>query len=190
MINLLPPNYKAHLRREQQIKLVLALDIFGLLVLITFFLSLSSVYIYTAAQLQAAQLALGQVQAGNTSEEESVKQGIERSNKKIAQLLSFYQSKRSPTELFEELGRVMPSSVSLTSLRYTPSQTVQEKEAVKRLNAKIAIAGYASTVDDLYVFRENLRQSPLFASAEFPFENWVDFEDVDFTATIEVRPRQ
>lgn len=189
MINLLPPGYKAHLRREQQIKLVLVLDALGVLVLIAFFLSLLSVYIYTAAQLQTARLALEQIQAGGTSEEESVKQDIEQSNKKVARLLAFYKSRRPATELFEELGRVMPLSVSLTSIRYTPPQTVQEKEKVKQLNARIAIAGYASTVDDLYIFRENLRQSPFFANADFPFENWVDFEDVNFTATIEVRPQ-
>ena len=100
MINLLPPEYKKELVREEYYKIINILGIFIFLSLVCFSLILYSVKIYTSVQLDIAKNFVEQYQEKmQFSEIEKTEREVKSFNKQINNLNSFYQNQVSIVEI-------------------------------------------------------------------------------------------
>ncbi len=177
MINLLPPQYKQALKKEENFRLVL---IFGLVVL-TFFISLAlilfSVRIYVQAQAESVKFLVEaervRLQSAQTAE---LREKITRGSQNISKLSSFYKNRSDSTEILETIFQIVPEQISLTSMSWRKETGV------------VAISGFSPSREVLFGLRNNLQAESKFSEINFPPQNFVKAQNIDFQATFKVSP--
>ena len=111
MINLLPPDYRKNLLKEEQYKIVLILGIFILLFLVCFVLILFSIKVYIAGCFEEERIFVEHKQKEmKLSQIQELESEVESINKNLLGLDSFYQDQTDITELFEEISVMVWSS--------------------------------------------------------------------------------
>jgi len=173
MINLLPPQYKAELKEEENWKLTLILNLLFLIFLVCLALILFSIKISIAGQLEAQKILLLQEEKNfEESQIQSLEEKITASNQAISKLNSFYQRQISLAEILEKIFETLPSSIYLTTLDFNLDQ--------------FSLFGYSHTREILLEFKKNLEKEELFEEIYFPPSNWVKPADIDFSVNFKI----
>ena len=182
MINLLPPQYKAELKEEENWKLTLILSILFLIFLACSTLILFSIKISISGQAEAQKILLLQEEKKfKESQIQNLEEKITISNQALLKLNSFYQSQTNLTEILEKISETLPTSVYLTTLNFSPLTTKNEKYV-----AQISLSGFSPTREILLEFKKNLEQEELFEEIYFPPSNWVKPTDIDFSVNFKI----
>jgi len=173
MINLLPPQYKAELKEEENWKLTLILSILFLIFLACSTLILFSIKISISGQAEAQKILLLQEEKKfKESQIQNLEEKITISNQALLKLNSFYQSQTNLTEILEKISETLPTNVYLTTLNFNPAQ--------------ISLSGFSPTREILLEFKKNLEQEELFEEIYFPPSNWVKPTDIDFSVNFKI----
>lgn len=182
MINLLPPENKKELLKEEQYKIVLILGIFILFFLVSFSLILFSIKIYVSGQLEVEKEFVEQSRKEmEFSEIERLEKEIGSLNEDILELELFYQNQISLTEILEEISFVLPSGVYLKTISINPSKEKDSKFLV-------SLSGFSSTRELLSEFKTNLEEKKeLFkGKIDFPPSTWTKPVDIDFSLNFKI----
>ena len=173
MINLLPPQYKAEFKKEENWKLTLILSLLFIIFLICLTLILFSIKIFISGQLEAQKILLLQEEKKfEESQIQNLEEKIATSNQTIFKLDSFYQGQISLAGILEKIFETLPSDVYLTTLDFNLGQ--------------FSLFGYSPTREILLEFKENLEKEELFEEIYFPPSNWVKPSDIDFSVNFKI----
>lgn len=173
MINLLPPQYKAELKEEENWKLTLILSILFLIFLVCSALILFSIKISISGQAEAQKILLLQEEKKfEESQIQNLEEKITISNQTLLKLNSFYQSQTNSTEILEKISETLPIRTYLTTLNFNPAQ--------------ISLSGFSPTREILLEFKKNLEQEELFEEIYFPPSNWVKPTNIDFSVNFKI----
>ena len=173
MINLLPPQHKRELQREENRKLALILEIIFVAVLLSFALILLSIKIYITGELEVQKILLEQKGLESSSIQELEKE-IKFYNLSLSKLNSFYQKNSKRTEILEEISQTLPSNIYLTRLNLSTirfQKGLSEEEQKEQL--LVSLSGFSPKRETLLEFKENLEKQELFKEIYFPPSNWV-----------------
>lgn len=169
MINLLPPQQKKEIEKEEKFKLVFIL---GLLILVFFLfvaLILFSIQIYLSGRLLSQNIIFEAAQKRfEIPEIQDFQREIIALNQNIQELDSFYQNQIELTKILERISQIVPPGVYLTNFSW-------QKET-----SEIKILGFAPSREDLFKLKENLEGTDYFFSINFPPANWLKPKDIDF----------
>jgi len=173
MINLLPPQYKAELKEEENWKLTLILSLLFLIFLVCLTLILFSIKIFISGQLEVQKtLLLQEEKKFEESQIQNLEEKIATSNQTILKLDSFYQGQISLAGILEKIFETLPSDVYLTTLDFNLGQ--------------FSLFGYSPTREILLEFKENLEKEELFEEIYFSPSNWVKPSDIDFSVNFKI----
>ena len=173
MINLLPPQYKAEFKEEENWKLTLILSLLFLIFLVCLILILFSIKISISGQVEAQKILLLQEEKNfEESQIQNLEEKITTSNQVIFKLNSFYQDQISLAGILEKIFETLPSSVYLTTLAFNLDQ--------------FSLFGYSPTREILLEFKKNLEKEELFEEIYFPPSNWVKPFDIDFSVNFKI----
>lgn len=181
MINLLPPQSKEELRKEENWKIVMILGINVLLVLVCFSLILYSINLFISGETRAQKILYQEREKEfQTPQMQSLQKNLTTFNLTLSQLDSFYGSQFSATEILEEISETIPSGIYLTNLSITP------KSGKERL-IECTLAGFSPTRETLLRFKENLEKKEGFEGVSFPPVSWVKQNDISFTVNFRIK---
>lgn len=174
MINLLPPQQKEELLKEERWKLSLILGILVLIFFLFLILILSSIKFSISGKIQSQKIILEMEEKEfKKAETEGFREKIVSINQNLSKLNSFYQEQTDLTEILEKISAILAPEMYLTNLSY-------QKEA-----SKISLSGFAPNREVLFEFKKNLEKE--FKEVYFPPENWVKPRDIDFQATFRIK---
>ena len=184
MINLLPPSYKEELQGEEQFRLVLILGMLIVIFFVCLSLALLSIRVYLSGEIQAQQIL---VESQSKDDRSSRVDQVRDLNRDIAEASSFYENKVLISNVILRISDVLPESVYITSLSYTPifnskSSRVDEKPS----KVKIALTGFSPRTEDLLQIRTSLEKDPLFGNFHFPPSNWINATNINFSFDFEL----
>ena len=177
MINLLPPQDKEELHKEELFRLALILGLLLVMFLICLSLALLSIRVYVSGEIQAQRIL---VEAQREQGGELRLEHVRELNSDIAGISSFYASRVLLSDVIERISAVSTPNVYITSFDYTPISQRGGK------NASIALKGFASQTEDLLALRTNLEQVGLFKNFYFPPSNWIRAADINFSFEFEL----
>ena len=173
MINLLPPQYKAELKEEENWKLTLILSILFLIFLVCSALILFSIKASISGQVEAQKILLLQEEKKfEESQIQNLEEKITVSNQALLKLNSFYQSQTTSTEILEKISETLPTGVYLTILNFNPAQ--------------ISLFGFSPNREILLEFKQNLEKEQTFGEIYFPPSSWVKPTDIDFSVNFKI----
>lgn len=187
MINLLPQKAKQELQQEQRLRLLLILLFIFAIALVCFALMLGVMKTYITGSLlvQESQIALLQERF---SKDNSALAEIQTFNETISQVSRFIKSSRSVSLVLESLEGILPVGIYLTTFDYDPPGVQMKGQEVVPMPARISVAGFASTRETLFAFRESIEKHPLFSDLSFPASNWVLPQDIRFSFHTSINP--
>jgi len=165
MINLLPFQYQKELKREENLKIILILEIIFLIFLFSLILVLILVKLYFYNQLLEFRLN------GKIIEESKPQFSLEKFkqiNKDISKILSFYQKEIIPSEILERVFQTIPSSIYLTNFSW------------QKANSQITLNGVSLNREALLQFKKNLEEKKEFKEINFPIQSWIKNENINF----------
>ena len=178
MINLLPPQQKEELLREEKWKLTLILGIISLIFFLCLSLILFSVKIYISGKLESQKILLEiEEKKFKTSEIQDFQKKITLLNQNLSKLDSFYQGQLDLTKILEKISTTLPPGIYLNSFSW-------QKE-----NSQIGLSGFSSLRGNLFELKKNLEKEKDFEEIYFPPSNWVKPKDINFNVTFKVKPR-
>lgn len=176
MINLLPPQFKTELMREEKWKLVLILGMLFFFFLISFILILFAVKIYIQGQVEFLKiLAVSEERFLQEGENKLLFEKISLVNQSLSKLNNFYKNQMNSTSLFEKISETLPPGIYLTDFSW-------QKE-----DFKISLSGKAKNREALFEFKNNLENQKDFKEINLPLESWRKPRDIDFRATFQIK---
>lgn len=180
MINLLPPQFKKELLREERYKLILILEILILFFLTTLFLSffLIKIFLFQKTELQKIETSLEEKKFVISQIQEFEKE-ISSINRDLSKLNSFYQNQIFWTLYLEKISQLLPSDLYLTNLSI--NSLAKEKNQLQ-----VGLAGFSPNREKLLEFKQKLEATPDFKKIYFPPLNWVKPNDIDFSLTFQI----
>ncbi|MGB2762355.1 MAG: PilN domain-containing protein [Minisyncoccales bacterium] len=181
MINLLPPEYKKELSKEEQYKIVLTLGIFVLLFLICFSLILLSIEIYVSGQLEIKKEFIKQSQKEmNFSEIEGLEQKIKSVNENISALVIFYGNQTSIIKISEEISNLIPSGIYLNNISINSSKE-------KDYRFLVSLSGFSPSRELLLELESNIKKKEeFFKASSFPQSTWTKPVEIDFSLNLKI----
>lgn len=167
MINLLPPIEKKKRIQEKNLKLVWVLGILIVGCLLSFVLILLSIKFYIANQVKA-QEALVDLEKEKSSQVQILRKKVNSVNQTLSELDHFYQTQFVPSTFLERISGLLLPGIYLDSFSY-------QKE-----DSRVVLSGYASTIDEIYAFRERFRDQEDFEEVNFILPDWLQPQDINF----------
>ena len=117
MINLLPPEQKKELLREERYKLVLILGVLVVFFLASLSLILLSIKIYISGEFLSQKILVdSEEEKFKISEIQKLEEEIKSINQNLEKLNSFYKGQPNLTELLEKISKILPQNSYLTTL--------------------------------------------------------------------------
>ncbi len=193
MMNLLPPEEKSKLLLEKKKKMTI---IFWFLVLFFIFfaiLALLSIKTYLQIEIGSEKILLEQSnQDFNQKEIKSFKEKVEIANSNLEKLNSFYQKKVYFSDILENISKILPQQVFLTSLSIIPSSdegegNKKDKKGEENPSVKISLSGFSPTREVLFGLRKKLEEDNYFEEIYFSPSDWVKPTDINFSITFKVK---
>lgn len=181
MINLLPPENKKELAREENWKIFVISGVLVVVFLVCFSLILSSVNIFISGEMETEKILLEQRK--RELENPRVKQlrkNLISFNETLSQLESFYQDQIRYALILEEISETLPPGSYLTTLSLS-FQSGEDK-------ISCALSGFSPSRQTLLKLKENLEDKEIFEEIHFPPVNWVKPTDVDFNVNFKINP--
>ncbi|MDI6591777.1 MAG: PilN domain-containing protein [Patescibacteria group bacterium] len=176
MINLLPPQQKEELKKEQNYKLVLILGILILFFLICLILILFSIKIYISGKVESMQILIDlEEERFETSKIKELQKKINLANQNISELKNFYQNQKNIVEILEKISEPLPPGIYLTTLSW------------QKANSQISLSGFSPSREILFKFKENLEGKKEFTEIYFPSSTWVKPINIDFHTNFKVK---
>lgn len=180
MINLLPPQEKETILREEKKRLTTILWFLFFVFLFCLILILFSVESYLGGQVGAQKIIIAQQEEEfNNPETQAIKEKINATNLMLAKLGVFYKNQTNFSKILEDISETMPEGIHLTNL--SVSRSAADKMAVQ-----ISLSGLSSTREILFNFKKNLEGRPEFKEINFPSSNWVKPTDVNFNVSFKM----
>jgi hypothetical protein len=96
----------------------------------------------------------------------------------LEDLSSFYKKTPSFTSFLAEVSDLLPEGIYLNNLSINP---VKMEDNL----FQIYISGYASSVEDVNLFKENLEKDENISQISFPLDIWLEKNDFIFSVTFE-----
>lgn len=175
-INLLPPEQKEELLKEDKLKIVAILGLAAIAVLAAQILLLLLIKNYLGADLEIQKIysreRAEELQAPALGELEDK---IKSSGQTFTQLDSFYKNQKSTLDVLEKISATLPESVYLTSLNFIP------------VSSQVSLTGFSPTREKLLSLRENLEKEKIFSNVYFPQESWVNPADINFNVVFKLK---
>jgi len=182
MINLLPPQFKEELKKEENFRMTLILGTLGILFFVCLTLVLLSVNLYLSGQVDAQQILIQTADAEiKTPEARATNEKIIFLNKTVSGLNSFYQKQVKASDFLVKIADILPGGTYATLISFTQAEEGGD------YNFKVAFSGFADTRQILFQLKKNIENSQDFASLYFPPSNWVEPKDVNFTLTFSIK---
>lgn len=180
MINLLPPEEKDILRKEEKYRLAFIFGVFVLFFLAALSSILFSIKIYLSGQAEGYSILIDfEQQKSTTLETQNIEKEINLTNQNLSELTTFYKQQPRLTELLKEISDLIPEGIYLSSLSLNPNQTEQGR-------FQVSLTGYSDNRDLLLGFKKSLESEPSFQGIYFPPSSWVKPEDINFSASFEI----
>ena len=173
MINLLPPKYKADLKREENFKLLFILEIVFFTSLLSLALILFSIKIHLAGAVEIQKIFVD-LKNKELSPLKLVEEQLNLINKRLVNLDSFYAKQFKLTDFLERISGLLPEGLYLTSFSY-------QKEG-----QQINLSGFSPTVRALLEFKNNLEKQSDFKEVVFPAAVWLQLENIDFDVSLKI----
>ena len=169
MINLLPPQYKKELKQEEKWRTILNLEIFLFAFLIALSLILLSVKINVGGLSRSQQiLTESERKVIKLETERAQKLGfqnlderVEAINLNLSKINSFYQKNPNLTQIFQDLGKILPPNSYLTNFSY-------QKDGFQ-----ITLSGFCPDRESLFQLKRNFESQENFKDIHFPSSNWL-----------------
>ena len=175
MVNLLPPQYKQELKKEENFRMFLILATVSLTFFVSLALILFSVRIYVRAQAESVKFLVEaervRLQSTQTME---LREKITKGSRNISKLSSFYKNRSDSTEILGTIFQIVPEQVSLTSLSW------------RKETGAVTISGFSPSREVLFELRNGLQAEAQFSEINFPPQNFVKPVNIDFQATFKV----
>lgn len=179
MINLLPPENKKELRREENFKTTIIVGILVMVSLVCFSLILLSIKEFIAGEIKVQQILTSQKEAElATPQMQVLQENLTSFNKELSDLKSFYEKQFSYSLALERISSAIPSGIYLTNLSLSPSP--------KERQFSCNISGFSPDRDKLIELKERLEKESYFKEVVFPTTNWVKAADISFTASFKL----
>lgn len=183
MINLLPPQQKEGLEKEENFRLTLILGVLLFAFLICFSLILFAFTVFLTGEMEAQEILFNQRKIELESPQmQRLEENLVRLNTTLIQLESFYQGQLDSTDTFEQISKTLPLGTYLTNL--TVSYTTDKNAAWR---ASCSLSGFSPNRKLLLEFKENLEQEENFQEIYFPPTNWVQPENINFSAAFKIK---
>lgn len=177
MINLLPPQQKEELKREEKWKLTSLLGILSLVFLLYLSLILFSIKIYISSELESQKIIYDiEEKKFEASEIQDFQKKIISLNQNLSKLDSFYREQVDLTRILEKISATLPPGVYLTNLNW-------QKEM-----SQIGVSGFAPARENLFEIKKNLEKEKDFDNVYFSPSNWVKPKDINFYVTFKIKP--
>lgn len=179
MVNLLPPEQKRELLKEERYRLVILLSVLILLFLVSLSLVLLSVKIYVSGKAQEQEILLeSERNEFQSSEGQTIEKDINSVNSILSQLDYFYQNQRRRVDLLEKISDNLAEEAYLDNLNlnYSP----QDEET------KVSLRGYFPSRELLFEFKKILEEDPSFYEIDFSPSNWIN--PANFYVSFKVHP--
>jgi len=191
MINLLPKEDKKTLLVERNKKITVILCFLLLFFIVCLILILFSIKIYVNGQINTKKIFLAESEKQLfQSETQELENKIKMANDSFKKLDDFYNRSIYFSEILQKISSIFPSTFYATnvSIRISAEEIKENFENPKsavRVERKVLvnISGFASTREELLVFKENLEKS--FENVVFPPSNWVDKKNINFYVTFD-----
>lgn len=174
MINLLPPQYKEELKREENFNLVFVLEILFLAFSISLALILFSIRIHLAGLIEEQKIFYDSKNK-ELSQIKSVEAELNSINEKLVKVDSFYKEQFELPDFLERISKLLPPGIYLNSFSYEK----QEK--------KINLSGFSPTVEFLLDFKDNLESQEDFKEVVFPPTVWLQLKNIDFNTSFKIK---
>lgn len=179
MINLLPPEIKEELLLEKKTKVFVILGITILVPLTCFILILSAITfdLWGENNSQSATLQSARQQY-QTADFLQTKDAIQKDNKTLSQLSSFYQKETYASDVLHLLsGALLPNNLYLTDLSIDRNTGT---------GIKVTAAGFSDSRDTLLLFQKNLQANPTILHPSFSPDSWIEAEHPKFNVTFQI----
>ncbi|MDO8424781.1 MAG: PilN domain-containing protein [bacterium] len=176
MINLLPPEQKEELLKEDKLKIILILESVILFIFIS-----QGLLFFLIKNYILADLEIQKIYSKEREEElkvpviKELEDKIKLSGQAFTRLNSFYQSQVDVAAVLEKISTKLPKEVYLTSLNFDPN------------SSKASLTGFAPTREKLLIFRENLENEKAFSEIYFPPGNWVNPVEINFNIVLKAK---
>ena len=175
MINLLPPSYQREISQEENRKLILILGMLFLIFLISVVLILFSVKFYIQGQLESVKVLVDlEEKTLQTSEIQSLRDGINLANKNLSKLNSFYKKQVDSIGVLEKIFKTLPPEIHLTAFSW------------QKNTGQVTISGFSPNRETLFNFQKKLEENKEFTEIKFPPQNWIKSADIDFYVTFKL----
>ena len=175
MINLLPPQYKQDLKKEEIFHIVLILGTISLIFFVSLALILLIIEIYLKAEVKSLNLLNNTKSISpELTQADQFREKVTKNFQNISKLKSFYKDKSDVTEILGTIFRAIPNEISLTSLYW------QKETGI------VTISGFAPNREALFELRNNLQAEKRFSDIKFPPQNFIKQTDIDFQSTFKI----
>lgn len=176
MINLLPPQQKEELQKEENLKLILILGVVILVFLISLFLVLFTIKISILSELESQKIYFKSKEKELKGPElQELEEKIKEYNLTLSELNSFYQNEPNLTEILEKISKTLPSGTYLNTL------SIASQPEGKGREMSCSLSGFCLNRETLLGLKENLEKTEGFKAIYFPPVNWVKPTDIDFS---------
>ena len=184
MINLLPPEEKEILNREERWKVIILLGIFILIFFVCLSLILFSIKTFIAGEAEVQKILFSQKEKEfKFSQSQILQEQINIYNEKLLKLETFYQEQSNFTGILEKIYETLPAETYLTSLVITPSLSqLEEKQGMT-----YRLSGFSPTREKLLEFKKNLEEEENFNEIIFPLSSWVGSVNINFAVKFDVK---
>ncbi|MEK7124284.1 MAG: hypothetical protein AAB877_01175 [Patescibacteria group bacterium] len=181
MINLLPPKEKERLLQEKNLKLAVILGNIVLVSIISLILVLVSVKFYILSQAEYHKTALSEIEKKyKTPEFLFFDNYIKTQNVKLQRVDNFLDNQSSfadSVKLILDIER--PPGLSFSNiLMHT------DKESGNKI--KTSISGFVDNRENLLIFKKNIENSQKIKNINFPPNNWIKPENIEFFLSFEI----
>ena len=177
MINLLPPEEKQILLETRQWKTVLILGFIIFIFLVSLALIFASINISISSKVSAQKVILAVKEKDLKADDIQGLEGkITQINQSLKELDSFYRESPSFTGFLDKISDLLPGGISLKNISINP--------ITKENNSfQISLSGYASSVEDVILLKENLKKEESISQVYFPQDVWLQKQDFIFNAS-------
>jgi hypothetical protein len=180
MINLLPPEQRKFLVKEQQKKLFIVLSMEIAVFLVCLLLVMLATEFYISGEISYQSFFLQQVQIENQSSDFSdFKKIILKYNKELVLIDAFYKGQKSINSALNTLLDVQkPDGLRFNNLSFQPEQQTD--------NIKVNIDGTSDTRDNLLIFKNNIDGEKRIKNVSFSPGSWVNQKNINFDVTLDI----
>lgn len=180
MINLLPPEQKKELLKEERYRLIMLLGVLLFLFLVSLSLVLLSVRIYVSGKTNSQEILLELEKSEfQSSESQAIEEDINSVNSILSQIDYFYRNQRRYADFLEKISDNLPEGAYFDSLNL--NYLSQEEET------NVSLRGYFPSRELLFEFKKILEEEPSFYEVDFPPSNWVKPVDITFTVSFRLK---